>query len=102
MTWAAIHIAGADDEKLARLREFQQKVYDAVDRQMLEWGIETNEQGDRANSYLYCTETTCPECGYSVPLAPSWVIGKGTMTAAFLTENQHLGFDIEIQSGLKA
>jgi putative DNA methylase len=108
LTWADLNIAGASDEKIAKLREFQQKVYDAVDKQILEWGIETNEKGERANSYLYCVETICPEyqddgtvCGYTVPLSPSWVIGKGTMTAAILTENNN-GFNIEIKSGLNS
>ncbi|MFZ3130689.1 MAG: anti-phage-associated DUF1156 domain-containing protein, partial [Desulfosporosinus sp.] len=101
LTWAGINIAGLSDNKVAKLREFQQKVYDEVDKQIVDWGIETNENGDRANSYLYCNETTCPECGYTVPLSPSWVIGKGTMTAAILIESNH-GFDIEIISGLSS
>lgn len=101
LTWADINIAGASDEKIENLRVFQQNVYDAVDKQILEWGIETNEEKERANSYLYCNETTCPECGYTVPLSPSWVIGKGTMTAAILNGNNS-GFDIEIKSGLNS
>lgn len=101
LTWAGLNIAGASDKKIAELREFQQKVYNAVDGQIVEWGIETNEKGERANSFLYCAETTCPECGHTVPLSPSWVIGKGTMTAAILTENNN-GFAIEIKSGLSA
>jgi len=88
LTWASLYIAGASDEKFAELREFQQKIYDAVDKQIIEWGIETNEDGDRANSYLYCNETTCPECGYKVPLLPAFVIGKGTKTIIDLIENQ--------------
>ena len=28
--------------------------------------------------FLYCTETKCPECGWLVPMAPSWVIGRET------------------------
>jgi len=99
LTWADLNIAGASDEKITKLREFQQKVYDELDKQILKWGIENNEKGDRANSYLYCNETTCPECGNTVPLSPSWVIGKGTMTAAILTKNNN-SFDIEIKSGL--
>lgn len=87
LTWADLNIAGASDEKIAKLREFQQKVYDAVDKQVLEWGIETNEKGERANSYLYCFETACPECGYKVPLLPTFVIGKGTKTIVNLVEN---------------
>jgi adenine-specific DNA methylase len=101
LTWAGLNIAGASDEKIAKLREFQQKVYDAVDKQIMDWSIETNEKKERANSYLYCHETTCPECGHTVPLSPSWVVGKGTMTAAILTENNN-GFAIEIKSGLNA
>ena len=101
LTWADLNISGASDEKIAKLREFQQKVYDAVDKQILEWGIETNEKKERANSYLYCNETSCPECGYTVPLSPSWVIGKGTMTAAIITESNN-GFNIQIQSGLNS
>lgn len=102
LTWADLNIAGASDEKIAKLREFQQKVYDAVDKQILEWGIEVNEKSDRANSYLYCNETICPECGYILPLSPSWVIGKGTMTIAILKDNGNHGFDIEIKSGVSA
>ena len=69
-----------------------------ADMQITEWGIEHNEQGHRANSYLYCHETICPECGYKVPLAPSWIIGKGTKTVALLKENKKMGFDIDIVS----
>lgn len=98
LTWAALNINGASDEEIEKLRRFQEKIFDLADKQVLEWGIETNECGDRANSYLYCTETICPECGYKVPLAPSWVIGKGTKTAAVLRENGNNGFDISIMS----
>jgi putative DNA methylase len=100
LTWADLNIAGASDENIQKLRAFQQKVYDAVDKQVQEWGIETNEQGHRANAYLYCVETDCPECGYQLPLSPSWIIGKGTMTIAVLKDNGKNGFDIEIKSGV--
>lgn len=50
-------------------------------------GVEANEQGDKAASYLYCVESICPECGMHVPMAPSWVIGKGTRTVALLQED---------------
>ncbi len=99
LTWADLNIAGADDEEIKKLREFQNKVYNAVDRQIIKWGIETNEKGERANSYLYCTEITCPECGHILPLSPSWIIGEGTKTIAVLTDNGK-GFDIAIKSGV--
>jgi adenine-specific DNA methylase len=96
LTWASLNIAGTSDDEVAKLKEFQKKVYDTVDKQIIEWGIENNEVGDRADSYLYCNETVCPECGYNVPLAPSWVIGKGTKTVALLKDNNCNGFDINI------
>lgn len=100
LTWADLHIAGASEDEVSKLREFQRHVYDAVDKQVEEWGIERNEAGDRAKSYLYCNETSCPECGWHVPLAPSWIIGHRTNTAGFLQDNGIDGFDIIIKSNL--
>jgi len=98
LTWAAININGASEEEIQELRRFQKRVFDLADKQVIEWGIETNEIGDRANAYLYCNETICPECGYKVPLAPSWIIGKSTRTVAILKENDDRGFDIDVIS----
>ena len=106
LTWSNLNIAGADNDEVEKLKEFRQKVYNNVNDQIVEWGIETNENGDRANAYLYCIETTCPElmedgskCGYRVPLAPSWIIGEKTNTVAILRDNNQNGFDIEIIDG---
>ncbi len=96
LTWASLNIAGASDEEVEKLREFQQKVYEKVDEQVTEWKIEHNEKGHRAISYLYCMETICPECGYKVPLAPSWIIGRGTKTIAILKDNGIDGFNIDV------
>lgn len=97
LTWASLNILGASDPEIAKLEEFRKTVYDQVDSQILKWGIETNEQGDRADSYIYCTETKCPECHFTVPLAPSWIIGKGTKTIAILKKSDKK-FEIEIKS----
>lgn len=96
LTWASLNIAGTSDEEVEKLREFQEKVYEEVDNQITEWGIEHNEKCHRADSYLYCMETICPECGYKVPLAPSWTIGKGTKTVGILKDNGFDGFNIDI------
>mgnify|MGYP000010868514 CR=1 FL=1 len=100
LTWADLNILSKSDEEIDKLREFQQKVYAEVDRQIQEWGIETNEEGDRAISYLYCNEAVCPECGYLVPLSPTWVVGKGTKTIAVLKDNGNNGYDIVIKQGV--
>ncbi|MFZ5449961.1 MAG: anti-phage-associated DUF1156 domain-containing protein [Thermodesulfobacteriota bacterium] len=105
LTWAALHIVGGGPEVAKKVREAQEQVYAAVDRQVTEWGIEHNEQGWRADAYLYCLETRCPEkgCGVMVPLAPSWVIGEGTKTIAVLEFNEpERRFDLHIRSGVSA
>ncbi|MDX1260710.1 anti-phage-associated DUF1156 domain-containing protein [Exiguobacterium sp. K1] len=96
LTWSALNIAGASANEIETLKKFQTHVYDVVDKKIVEWGLEHNEYGERADSYLYCIESNCPECGYKVPLAPSWVIGQGTKTVALLRDNNVDGFEIEI------
>jgi putative DNA methylase len=101
LTWAALNIIGGGKEVIEQVRMAQQEIYEMVDRQITEWGIEHNEQGWRANYYLYCTEVVCPECGWHVPLAPSWVISEGTKTiAALVPDKDKQRFDINIESGV--
>jgi putative DNA methylase len=85
LTWAALNIVGGGDEVGAEVREVQQAVYAAVDRQITEWGIEHNERGWRTDAFLYCSEAACPECGWRIPLASSWLIGPTSKVAAVLS-----------------
>ena len=103
LSWAALNIVGGGEEIAEEVSQAQAEVYAAVDHQISEWGIEHNEEGWRADAYLYCTETTCPECGWKVPLAPSWVIGEKSMCVAKLVpvENDKK-FDIYIESDVSA
>lgn len=101
LTWASLNINGASDDEVKKLREFQERVYNEVDRQITGWGIEHNEHGDRASSYIYCNETVCPACKWLVPLAPSWVIAKKTKTVAILKPNiSNKSFIIDIANGV--
>lgn len=96
LTWAGINICGASEKELKDIAKFQQDVFGKVDEEITALGIEHNEVGDRAISYLYCVEADCPECGVKVPLAPSWVIGKGTKTVAQLYPNNN-GYGIAVK-----
>ena len=96
LTWATINILGANNKELKEMKQFQKDVFNQVDKEITELGIEHNEKGDRAISYLYCVEAKCPECGFKVPLAPSWVIGKGTKTIAILNEKD-TGYAIDVK-----
>jgi adenine-specific DNA methylase len=101
LTWAALHIVGGGEAVVEQVKQAQQQVYDAVDAQISAWGIEHNEQGWRADAYLYCVEARDPRSGYLVPLAPSWVIGEKTKCIAKLVKNKsEQRYDIEILSGV--
>jgi putative DNA methylase len=55
----------------------------------------------RADAYLYCVEVTCPETGWRVPLAPSWVIGEKSRCIARLVPDRNARrYDLEILSGV--
>jgi adenine-specific DNA methylase len=101
LTWASLNIVGGGEEIAEDARKAQRTVYTAVDKKIAEWGIEHNEMGWRADAYLYCNETRCPECGILVPLAPSWIIGEKTRAIAKLIKNsKEKRYDLDIQSGV--
>ncbi len=101
LTWSSLNIIGGGIEVEEGVREIQKRVYDAVDRKIVSWGIEHNEQGWRADAYLFCTETNCPECGWKVPLSPSWIIGENTHTVAQLQPDLvNHQFKIVIKTGV--
>jgi putative DNA methylase len=101
LTWGALNIIGASPERRAEIEQAQREVAAAVDAGITRLGIEHDEQGNRAKAYLYCLETRCPETGWWVPLAPSWVISRTRRVIARLKPD-HAGkrFDIGIVSGV--
>lgn len=103
LTWAALNIVGGGPEVAKKVQDAQRRVFDEVDRQVTEWGIEHREPDPetdrrwRADAYLYCTEATCPECGWRVPLAPSWVIAEKTnVIARLIADEKRKRFDFEV------
>jgi putative DNA methylase len=128
LTWAALNIVGGGEGVAAQVREAQREIYDAVDKQVSAWGIEhriedlpakewkklvvdleagkttteeIHQHVPRADAYLYCVEVVCPETGWKVPLAPSWVIGeKSRCVAKLVPDPKHKRYDIAIESGV--
>ena len=97
LTWAALNIVGGGEEVAEQVREAQEQVFDAVDKQITEWGIEHNSLGWRADAYLYCVEVIDPESGWRVPLAPNWIIAEKTNVIARLAPdpaNKRYGIEI--------
>jgi putative DNA methylase len=76
LTWASLNIVGGSKEVVEEVKKVQQEVYDEVDKQIMEWGVENNEKGWRGYAYLYCNEVVCPECGWKVPLLPTFSIAE--------------------------
>ncbi len=97
LTWGALHIVGGDAKTRKRITKAQASIVEAVDRELAELGIEHDEHGNRAKAYLWCLETRCPQTGWMVPLATTWIISKNYRTCARLVPD-HAGkrFDIEI------
>ena len=101
LTWASLNIIGGGEESITRVENARRKVFDAVEKQVFEWEIETNSVGWRADSFLYCVEITDPDTGWKIPLLPSLVIGKKTKTIAkLIPDPEHKRFDIEIHQGV--
>lgn len=79
LTWGALNLIGGTDEFRARVHIAQREVYNQVDRWLKENGLETSEEGWRAEAYLYCVEMVVPEWnGWRIPICPSWVIAPKT------------------------
>jgi len=103
LTWGALNVIGAPPDQRALLEAAQQKVFTAVDRELTELRIEHDAKGNRAKAYLYCLEARCPETGWMVPLAPSWVISPKQGAIAKLVPNPaQKRFEIEIVTGASA
>ena len=101
LTWGALNIIGSSPERRTEIEVAQELVAKAVDAEITKLGIEHDEHGNRAKSYLYCLETRCPETGWMIPLSPSWVISKGRNVIARLKPNhRNKRFDIEIVTGV--
>lgn len=97
LTWAGLNIIGGGEEVQKQVTQAQEAAFAAADQQITAWGIEHNEEGWRADAYLYCVEAQSPTTGYWVPLAPSWVISEKYKVCGVLRpdhENQRYHIDI--------
>lgn len=98
LTWGALNLIGGTDELRERVHRAQKEVYDEVDQWLLKHGLETSEEGWRAEAYLYCIEIEVPEWdGWRIPVCPSWVIAPKTKTWVELVpieKEKRFGFSV--------
>ncbi len=82
LAWASLNLLGGGKEVQEEVMRVQAEVLQSADRQVTEWEIEHNDQGERADAYLYCVEVKPEGCDYFIPLAPSWLIGEKSKVVA--------------------
>ena len=106
LTWASLNLLGGGKAVQEEVMRVQAEALAAADRQVTEWGIEHNAQGERADAYLYCVEVKPEGCDYFIPLAPSWLIGEKSKVVArwrrpasadFLTPEIAVVSDVELK-----
>jgi adenine-specific DNA methylase len=103
LTWGNFHVIGAPLEKRREIEKTQKIIAATVANQIKELGVEHDEHGNRAKMYLYCLETRCPETGWMIPMAPSWVISKmRNVIARLIPNHEQMRFDISICTGVSA
>jgi putative DNA methylase len=76
LTWASLNLLGGGPEVQAEVARVQTEAFAAADRQVIEWGIEYNSRGERAEAFLYSVEVKPEGCDYFIPLAPNWVVAE--------------------------
>lgn len=82
LTWASLNLLGSDKEMQEEVMRTQSEIFAKADQKITSWGIEHNENGERAEAYLYCIEVKPEGCDYFIPLAPSWLIGERSKVVA--------------------
>lgn len=101
LTWGAINIIGSNSQTKQKIFDEQEKLFELVNQELSQLGVEHDSKGNRAKAFLYCLEVTCPETGWVIPLAPSWVISKSRNVIAKLLPNfSKKRFDIEVYQGV--
>src|SRR5690606_31664359 len=78
LTWGNLNLLGGGEGVHQEVMGFQEDVLREADRQVTVWGIEHNEQRERADAFLYCVETKPEGSDVYIPLAPSWLVGENS------------------------
>lgn len=76
LAWAGPNLLGARPEIQEDTMRTQAEAFRQADQTVVNWRIEHNDKGERADAYLYCVEVKPEGWDYYIPLAPSWLIGE--------------------------
>lgn len=101
LTWGAINVVGGTKEYRAQIENSLAELKESVAKTIDALKIEEDSNGNRAKAYLYCLETRCPDTGWLVPMAASWVVStKSNVIARLVADHKNKRFDIEIVEGV--
>jgi putative DNA methylase len=101
LTWGALNVIGADEERRAEIGRAEKKLAAKVNRELASLGIEFNAAGDRAKAYLYCLETRCPQTQWMVPMSTTWAISKSrNVIGRLVPDYANKRFNIEVVAGV--
>lgn len=100
LNWGNTNVIGASPDIRADFDASQKQLADAVEAEITALGVEHDVHGNRAKAYMYCLETRCPDTGWMVPLAPSWVISnKLNVCVRLVPDFSNKRFDLEVITG---
>ena len=103
LTWASFRLVGGSPAFRKGMEGAQRELAEAVQRDLDELAVETDGNGWRPKTLLYCLEARCPETGWAVPLLSTRLISKGKSAIAELVPNHDKrAFDILVRSGVSA
>lgn len=98
LTWGAMNIVGADDAGRRKFDEVRSELLMQVRAEMDGLGFESDGNGWRGKSYLYCLEITCPSSGWKVPMLSSLILCKDKRFILELTPNHGTrSYDISVK-----
>lgn len=86
LTYTALNLIGGNEEQGSKLKEIQEQIFKKVDAEIKKLDVEFNDKGWRAEYFLYCNETDCPECKWTIPLLPNFIIADGVKAICKLVE----------------
>ena len=101
LTWGALNIVGGSKQFLEQIEKEQKRIYEKTNAWLLKNGLETSEEGWRAEAYLYCLEIKVPEWdGWTIPVSPSWIIGPKFETwVELIPIEEEKRFDFRVRNG---
>jgi len=101
LTWGNFHLVGASSQRRQITEKRRKELFSKVRDHLDTLGVERDENGWTAKTFLYCMEVRCPESGWMVPIIPALVISRSRRVILELRPNQDSRcYDLIVLSGV--